>query len=332
MAKKGSETTQTDTISQEDAAHVRGLRGAGVDAAEAARGVSAVGLDPASQRAMQGYQNLGQQGMFRGNQMLGMGTNWMSRAGTMGFGNLSQYSSPMHEMQFGPLNEMYDRMRAGSGQDYDDQSTMAGAFGGNRSALFNLEGRDQINRQQGQHYGQLEAQNMQQAIQAMMADKQRMGNLGMGAMGLGYQGLGMASGAFGAQAGLGDYFRQVAKEGENQDFVNAQNAAAMYSGSYGKDIQRTNTTKEEKGWAEGILPAAMTIGGALLGGPAGASMGSSLAGAFGSQSPAAQGFGSQYAGNPWSGMSFGPGGGGGGVGAMAPGPTSGLFGPPVRLR
>jgi hypothetical protein len=326
MGKKGSEKTETQFLSREDAARTRQGRQYGDLASQAALGVQEAGIDPRTMEALRNYQNLygsyGDMADFG----TGFGTHALGFAGQTGLQGLDRYANPYIGMQLAGMDPLYDRMRAdqysGAGQD----ATQAGAFGGSRHAKLAAMRLGGVDRQQAQQYGDIYANSAQQAMHALMSERGRMGQLGFGGLNLGMQGLQGQGQMSGNIANLGDYFRNIQQMQNERGAKNAAMAAQMQQGTYGRDISKTRTTKEEKGWMEGALPLAMNIGKMFIpGGQASAltgllNQGGPTQGSTPWMDAAAQ--------DPWQGMNLGMGGYGGGSSQALfnPVPPGGFFG------
>ncbi len=105
----------------------------------------------------------------------------------------------------------------------------------------------------------------------------------MGGMAQNYAGMGMnaLSGQGGVtrnQAIMGDYRRNVASQQAQDEYMRAAAAQNAITGSYGRDIKRTETSVKEGDLLGDVMSVAGTVGGFVAGGPAGAAAMSSLGG------------------------------------------------------
>lgn len=328
MPKKGSETTSTNWVSPEDQARIRQGRQYGDAASQAAMGIQEAGVNPLSTGAAGQYADIynryGQMGQYGQN----YGQQALDFAGQTGLQGFDQYFNPYADAQINPMRDMFDRMRADEYSGAGSQATQAGAFGGSRHAKLAAMRLGGVDRTQAGAEADIYSRAGQQAMQAMMGERARMGQLGQYGMGMGLNALSGQGAMAGNIANMGDYFRQIQQLQNERGAKNAQMASAAQQASYGKDIESGTTDKTEQGWMEGILPAAMQIGSMFIPGAQMAAplMGGMMGSMFGGNEAAAGNFGGQYA-DPWQGMNVGQGAPGATTPSLfSPAPYGGYFG------
>jgi hypothetical protein len=204
----------------------------------------------ATTQADQGNQYSGQAAQgYLGAQAAGQqGTNAMTT------GNYSQFMNPYQQSVINPMLQQFQQQNQGLMSGVDSNATAQGAFGGSRNGVAE---------------GSALAQNQ-------MNQNQQLGNLE-------YQGFGAATNQALQQANLG--------MGASQSLQNlgAQNAMLpgqiLAQGQGGPTGSTTTTQASSNPWGA-LLGLAGTVGGAALGGGAGADIGSQILGSSGMQGAA----------------------------------------------
>jgi len=259
---KGSEETTTTRLSQEDINATQAGRDAGYATADAAYGGSwAQPLDPMSEQAggqygqmYDAYGNLAQQygQQFQQASQIGMG---------MGLEGLSGYMNPMLEQYYAGMDPMYQRAYAQAGQTAGQQATQQGAYGGSRSAILEGQMRGDVQRSQMADYGRVQYGAARDAAGMLMQDRARIGGYQGMYGGLGMDALSGQMGATGAQAGYGDYRRNVAQQQAMDEYMRRAAGQEAIQSGYGRDTERT-TTSEKGGDLFGDI---LAVGGTAAG-------------------------------------------------------------------
>lgn len=132
-------------------------------------------LDPRTQAALDAFRrNAGDvYGRFAG-----ASASPYAFAGQTGLGGIEQYFNPFQQNVIGGLQSDFDRQRALSGRAADAEATSAGAFGGSRAAVLRALGQRDIGQQEAQTLGQFRYQGYGDALNQLLAERQR--QFGMG--------------------------------------------------------------------------------------------------------------------------------------------------------
>lgn len=309
MGKKGSETTEREFLSPEDAARVRQGRQYGDLASREALGTQEAGVDPRTMEALGYLQDLyGSYGGF-GSDMFGRGSDLLDRGSRTGLTGLDEYMNPYIMAQLDPMRAMFGDMRADKYMQAGQEATGAGAYGGSRHAMLARGRLADVDQMQAQYEGGVWNQGARDAAGWMLGERGRAGQMGLSMMDRYMRALQAQQGAAGGIAGMGDYLRNIEQLRNERAAKNAANAAQLQMGTYGQDISKTRTTKEEKGWAEGILPTALNVASMFIPGGQAAGAAGMFSQLFGGGPGGYEGqmsnFGSQYAADPWQGMNMG---------------------------
>lgn len=266
----GNETTQTNRISEEDANAIRGIRGAGQTTADAA--MAGPWAQGSSAYTDQGMNRLGD--MYRmadNNRQWGQdyGRNALNFAGQTGLQGMGQYMNPMLQQYFESQDPLWARRTAMAGMGEDQNSTMQGAFGGTRAAMAKEYGRQHTQDAQMAQYGQFQAQAGQDAIRAMLGERQFQGQLGQNMLNFGSQSLGQMGGFNRERMAGGDYMRRVQMEQNMDPYTRAAAAQNAQMSAYGKDIENSSTTQTNQSPFNQLLNLGGTVGGMFGGGGGG---------------------------------------------------------------
>lgn len=271
----GDKTTTTTTqLGKGDRAYIDQTRLAGERTDAAAMGGNwAEGINPLTQQAAGQYgdiygglQNLyGQYGQMA--DQYGQYTGALDFANQTGLQGMGDYMNPMLGQYYQGMNPVYDQQRANAGMAADQYSTMAGGYGGSRSAVANMYGQQQVNLAQGADYGNVQYMAGRDAAGMLMGERSRMQNLGFGAMqgqanmyGQQRNVLGQQQGVTGAQASMGDYMRNVRMQQNEDEYRRSLAGQNAMETAYGRDKKRTVTNVEEGNVLGDMLGAATTIG------------------------------------------------------------------------
>jgi hypothetical protein len=248
-------THETQTIGKADKAYVTGVRGAAGQTAAAAQGGQwAQGIDPLTGQAIGQYGDIyGQYGNMygQGGQMANLGMGALQGGMQTGFGGLGQYVDP--------IVQAYQQATQG-GYDYNlnrarSEGGIAGTLPGQapdqagRAGILQAELMGNVMRGRQQELGGVAAQAQNTALQSMMAERARMGQLGLGAYGQGAQGQFGALSGMGSttrdQALMGDYRRGVGREQAMDEYQRMLAAQQALQSGYMGPMTQTRTTREE---------------------------------------------------------------------------------------
>ena len=159
------------------------------------------GLDPATQAFLQQQRQLALQQAQRGpNQFLtqaGQGFGGLTQnlgfAQQRGLGGIEQFFNPFQEQVIAGIQGDFDRQRQQAQMASQHQATLAGAFGGSRSAVLQAELQGGVNRLEAQQLGQLRQAGFSQASNQLLGQQRLAANLGLSGL-QGMAGVGQAIG------------------------------------------------------------------------------------------------------------------------------------------
>jgi hypothetical protein len=208
----------------------------------------------------------------------------LERAGETGLGGIGDYFDPFQSQVIGGVQSSFDRLRGQASKQAEQEATAAGAFGGSRSGILEAERLRGLDEAEAQQIGQLQSQGFGRAADRLMAERQRLGGLGLagiqnlynvGQFAGGQQFQGQLAGLQGRQ-GLMDYARRVQMQQQGAPFQNYQQALGLLSPTLGigGSTQQSTTPLQGGGPLQGALGGAAA--GFGFGGPIGGAIGGGL--------------------------------------------------------
>jgi len=240
------------------------------------------GVGPLYEQLQQGYQNLGMpnEWMQQAGQYAGQAAGGLEQAGQTGLKGIGQYFNPYQNEVIGGMQSDFDRQRQQAAMRAQQVATQSGAFGGNRSAVLEAESARNLQELEGQQLGQFRHQGFQSAADQLMAERQRLGSLGMQGLqnlyNVGQFQSGMQQAGLQGLGGLMQYGRDVGMQQYNQPFQNYQQALGLFGPALGMGDSTQTTAQPTSGGGpfQGALGGAMT--GFSMGGPIGGAIGGGL--------------------------------------------------------
>jgi hypothetical protein len=209
----------------------------------------------------------GAQGALGGMGMGGMAAMQGLQGGLQtGMGGIGQYLSPYLGGQLEAMRGEHQYNLGLGNKAVNDQFTQGGAFGGSRHGVAQGTMAARLGQQHAGNVANLYGNAYNQAGNAMMMDRSRMGNLGMGGLGSMFQGAGLAGQFSGQQQGMDQMQAQ-------EDLWRRQQAQNFYQqgfGPYGMSGTSTETTQGGSPLG-GLLGLGLT-GASMFFPPAGAAM------------------------------------------------------------
>jgi hypothetical protein len=247
-----------------------------------------------------------------------------------GLGGLGAYANPAYRKY---VNATDDQFQQRMSEAFSQGGILASAAGqpanaNVRGELFrsNLVG-NQMNARQAE-LGQAQMGITQNAIQAMLADRARAGQLGYGMAGGAAQGLGNT---YGQQYDFGQGLRGIGREQAMDPAVRNQFGLGLGRNAYIGPYGTTGETREEGSFLGDLASLALPVAGMVMGGPAGAMAGGAAGQAMSGLSGSTMGGSLGQSGNFFGGIGFQPGpsttfmGGGGGLLSNFPGLSMGGY-------
>lgn len=244
--KSGGSSTQTTALDPTTQGYANQMW----NAAQAYGNAPGVGVDPATQQALAGYQDIAQRG-------------------NLGFGALSGNAADVQQLMSPYQGQVIDQMNAQYGRDQqttmngvNDAATAANAFGGSRHGVAEGVALGQL----GQGHEQQMAQLMNQGYSDAMGRAGTLANMGFGATG--------------AMGNLGAYMQSI--NAANDPAARRMQALTAAMGAMPHGSVTTTTQQNGHNGMSGALGGAATGGeiGAHFG-PWGAGIGAGIGGLMG---------------------------------------------------
>lgn len=129
-------------------------------------------------QGMSGPEEYGQAGQAYAGLLPGLGL-----AGEMGLGGVDQYFDPYQGDVIQGLQNDFDRQRQLAIRRAADTAVGSGAFGGSRSAVLEAQGTRDVNDLEASTIGRFRSAGFQQAVMNLMAERARVGQLGLAGAG-----------------------------------------------------------------------------------------------------------------------------------------------------
>lgn len=276
---KGAGPTTSATLDKDTQQYVQGLRNQAQTASQVALGVNPNAPDlfsgphGASQDALSQLQQLqgtgGLQDLLGGAQQAISNLGFAGQTGAQGIG---AFANPYEQQVLAGIQGDIAHQMGLAGVNANQQSTLQGAFSGDRSALAQGAAQGEVARGGINTLAQARQSGYAQQLNALMQDRNRAAQLGMGGLTAMGQGLGIGAGLAGAQFGMGETFRGIQNQQNMEPLFRQQQALAMLNQGVGPFGQNQQTSG-------GNNPIAGVAGGAIAGstfGPAGAIVGGGL--------------------------------------------------------
>jgi hypothetical protein len=328
---KDQKTTSTMSLDPHTQEYVDYMRGGAQDAARIAQnsGPWAQGTGEMYRRGVANLNSAAGLGADMRGISLDMLGGAMPGAMQTGFGNLAQaYGNDYASQMINSALPAYMQNRALAGQSANQLATQQGAFGGDRSAVYQAEMQGNLDRNFLGFANQAAAQGTQMGAQAMMQDRQRLaGMTGMGLNSISNQQQFMQNLA--NQYGSFDAINRAVQQQQAMDpFTRAQAGQGVVNASIGP-YGTTQTDVTQGNLFKDVAGLGLTVAGAFMGNPGAAAGGLGMMGSSSIQnSPIMQpgadiyNYGGGYGGMQYGGLG---GLGGGGLGPMQPTQMSELF-------